>query len=83
MVYKVDKIGYNRYIEWGFILIRVTVQIEDDEDESRATVISASFDNFQEIIDTEFLEKARPFNNEEECDDKKKKKKTIGFCGKE
>ena len=68
-------------------MIRVTVQIEDDEDESRATVISASFDNFQEIFDTKFLEKARPFDEEEnDCEEecKKKKKQPIGFgCRKE
>lgn len=62
------------------MVIRVTVQIEDDEDESRATVISSSFDTFQEIIDSKFIEKARPFGDDEDCDeDCKKKKQQIGF----
>ena len=61
------------------MVIRVTVQIEDDEDESRATVISSSFDTFQEIIDSKFIEKARPFGDEDCDEDCKKKKQQIGF----
>ena len=60
------------------MVIRVTLQIEEDDDESRATVISSSFDNFQEIIDSRFIEKARPFSNDE-SDKEDKKKKQIGF----
>lgn len=60
------------------MVIRVTVQIEDEEDETRTTVISSSFDTFQEIIDSKFIEKAKPFGDEE-CDEDCKKKKQIGF----
>ena len=64
------------------MIIRVTVQIEDEEDENKTTVISSSFDNFQEIIDTNFIEKAKPFSKDE-SDKECKKKNQIGFCGKE
>lgn len=64
-------------------MIRVTVQIEDGQDESDATVISASFDNVDEVINSDFLNKARLF------EEKKKpmgssNKKPMGFeTGKE
>jgi len=58
------------------MIIRVTVQIEDEEDETRTTVISSSFDTFQEIIDSKFIEKAKPFGEQEE---EEKKKRQIGF----
>ena len=61
------------------MVIRVTLQIEEDDDESRATVISSSFDNFQEIIDSKFIEKARPFSNDESDNKEDKKKNQIGF----
>jgi hypothetical protein len=65
------------------MIIRVTVQIEDEEDENKTTVISSSFDTFQEIIDSNFIGKAKPFGNEKD-DEECKKKKQIGFgIGKE
>ena len=64
-------------------MIRVTVQIEDGEDESRSTVISSAFETFDELEKTKFLKKARVFekgvefiDDGEECI---KKKKPMGF----
>lgn len=65
-------------------MIRITVQIEDDEDESKNTVISAAFDDFDELEKSKFIEKARPFDFENETEEKQKqrKKQPIGFgCG--
>jgi hypothetical protein len=60
-------------------VIRITVQIEDDEDESKNTVISAAFDNFDELEESKFIDKARPFDFESEQKEKERKKKPIGF----
>lgn len=61
-------------------MIRITVQIGDVEDESKTTVIASSFDNFDEVEETEFLNKIRMFDDDDCYENKKKKKKhKMGF----
>lgn len=63
-------------------MIRITVQIGDEECDERMTVISSSFENFDEIEQSNFIKKAKMFDdsNDEEVDPvKKKKKQKMGF----
>jgi hypothetical protein len=64
-------------------VIRITIQIEDEQDDVKNTVISAAFDDFDELEESKFIEKARPFDFENETEEKQKgrKKKPIGFGG--
>jgi hypothetical protein len=62
-------------------LIRITVQIGDGEDDEKLTVISSSFEDFDEIEDTNFIKKIKMFDGSEchEEEGKKKKKTKMGF----
>jgi hypothetical protein len=62
-------------------LIRITVQIGDEESDERQTVISSSFENFDEVEHTNFIKKVKMFDDNEECSEcsKKKKKSKMGF----
>lgn len=51
-------------------MIRVTIQIDDEQDENKSTVISAGFDYFDEVPD--FIKKARIFDGKERSKDDKK-----------
>ena len=60
-------------------MIRITVQIEPDEDPEKATVISSAFENMDELHG--FVDKVKVFNGS--GDNENKKKKTMGFLDKQ
>lgn len=68
-------------------MIRVTIQFEDEKDENKVTVVSSAFQTFEEIADSDFLQKVKSldFTDEENYKKKKKKRKKknqcIGFSG--